>query len=121
MTKTKRELFTEVLELAKENGRKDLEKFVLHELELIDKRNEKDRERLAAKKAEDPLLDGIKSVLTNEYQTLTDIVAKLNYIEDVTAAKVSARLAKLDGEVERGDVKVATRKVKGYKLSNKEE
>ena len=95
----------------------ELKAFAENEIAQLDKKLEKARERAAAKKAEaDVLMDRVKEVLTDEYQTIADIMVALND-EDVTAGKVTARLTKLvkASEAEKTDVKVDKRTVKGYK------
>ena len=101
----------------------ELKAFAENEIAQLDKKLEKARERAAAKKAEaDVLMDRVKEVLTDEYQTIADIMVVLND-EDVTAGKVTARLTKLvkAGEAEKTDVKVDKRTVKGYRRANPEE
>ena len=95
----------------------ELKAFAENEIAQLDKKLEKARERAAAKKAEaDVLMDRVKEVLTDEYQTIADIMVALND-EDVTAGKVTARLTKLvkASEAEKTDVKVDKRTVKGYR------
>lgn len=128
---TKREMYEALVNFA-ENGEmkferedevvavfmEDLKAFAENEIALLDKKNAKAKERAAAKKAEaDELLDRVKAVLTGEYQVTADIVIALED-EDVTAGKVQARLKKLvdAGIVEKTDVKVDKRTVKGYRL-----
>ena len=61
----------------------------------IDAKAAKARERAAEKKAEgDALRAEIQALLTGEFQTADDITAQLDS-EDVTKAKVVARLSKL--------------------------
>ena len=89
----------------------DLKAFAENEIDLLDKKTAKAKERAAAKKAEtDDLMDKVKAVLTDEYQTTADLVA--------TAGKVQARLKKLvdAGVVEKTDMKVDKRTIKGYRM-----
>ena len=81
------------------------------------KKAEKAKERAATKKAEgDELRAVVKSVLTDEFQAIDDIVAQIAG-EDVTKAKVTARLTQLvkAEEAVKEQIKVGERKVMGYK------
>ena len=72
-----------------------LREFVDHEVELLDKKAEAAAKRQAEKKIEgDALREKIASVLTDEFQTINEIV---NAIGDpsVTAAMVTPRLSQL--------------------------
>ncbi len=98
----------------------DLKAFAENEIELLDKKSAKAKERAMAKKAEaDELLDKVKAVLTGEYQTTADLVIAIDD-EEVTAGKVQARLKKLvdAGLVEKTDMKVDKRTIKGYRWAN---
>lgn len=80
---------------------------------------EKARERAATKKVEgDELREVVKSVLTDEFQTIDAIVAQIEG-EDVTKAKVTARLTQLvKAEVAvKEAVAVEKRKMMAYKLA----
>jgi hypothetical protein len=81
-------------------------------------KNEKAKERAAKKKADsDVLVQAIADVLTDDYQTIDEIVAALD-TDDVTNAKVANRASKLakDGIAEKGTIKLdGGRKVVGYK------
>lgn len=99
----------------------DLKAFAENEIELLDKKSAKAKERAMAKKAEaDELMDKVKAVLTGEYQTTADLVIAIDD-EEVTAGKVQARLKKLvdAGLVEKTDMKVDKRTIKGYRWANK--
>lgn len=63
----------------------------------LDKKAAKAKERAAAKRAEgDELTDLVQSALTDEYQTIADIITVVAEADpEVTAAKVTARLTKL--------------------------
>ena len=96
----------------------DLKTFAENEIALLDKKSVKAKERAAAKKAEaDELMDKVKAVLTGEYQTTADLVIAIDD-EEATAGKVQARLKKLVdiGVVEKTDMKVDKRTIKGYRL-----
>ena len=69
--------------------------FIDKQLELIASKAEKARERAAKTKAEgDELREVVRAVLTDEFQTIDDIVAQVAE-EGVTKAKVTARLTQL--------------------------
>ena len=77
------------------------EEFCLAQIADLDKKAAKAKERAAAKKAEaDELTDVVYGVLTDEFKTIADIaeavLAELgDAAEDVTTAKITARLTKL--------------------------
>lgn len=80
---------------------------------------EKAKEKAAEKKAEgDELRAAVKAVLTDELQTREDIFAKIEG-EDLSVAKIGARLTQLvaNGEAVKEQVKVGDRKVMAYKLA----
>jgi len=82
----------------------------------IDAKAAKAKEKAAEKKAEgDALYDAVAAVLTDEYQTIADILAKVND-PDATTAKVSARLTKLRKAdmAHMAKVDVDGRKLNGY-------
>lgn len=89
------------------------------EIAMIERKAVKAKERAAAKKAEaDVIIDQVKAVLTDELQTVEQIVAAIGD-EDVTKGKVVNRMKKLiEAEVAVKDfVKVDKRKVVAYKLA----
>lgn len=95
-----------------------LKAFAENEIEQLNKKALKAKERAAAKRAEaDELTDKVKAVLTEEYKTIAEIVIELDD-EEITAGKVTSRLTKLvnAGEAEKTDVKVDKRTIKGYRL-----
>ena len=74
--------------------------FCIAQIEDLDKKAAKAKERAAKKKAEaDTLTDLVYSVITDEFQTgaeiATAVLAQLPEDTDVTAAKVTARITKL--------------------------
>lgn len=93
--------------------------FIDHEVELLNAKAEKAAERAASKKAEgDELRATVQSVLTDELQTIDKIVEQIEG-EDITKAKITARLTQLvKAEAAVKDmVKTADgRKVTAYKL-----
>lgn len=101
----------------------DFVAFATKEIEQLDKKAVKAKERAAAKRAEgDTLLGEVLAVLTGEFQTAAEVAAQIED-EEATVAKVSYRLNALvkDGKAVKEDVKVdrdgkkAT--LKGYKLA----
>ena len=88
-------------------------------VEQLDNKNEKAKERAAAKKAEgDELREQIFGILGDEYKTLADIEKEIGN-EEITKSKIVARLTQLckAGKVEKADIKAGEgRKVKGYKV-----
>lgn len=100
----------------------DFAAFATKEIEQLDKKAVKAKERAAAKRAEgDALMDEVLAVLTNEFQTAAEVAAQIED-EDATVAKVSYRLGALvkDGKAVKEDIKVdreGKRAVlKGYRL-----
>lgn len=98
--------------------------FFENELTNLDKRAE--RSRAAASKrreAGDALMETVKAVLTEEFQTIADIVAQIEG-EEITASKVTYRLNALakNGYAEKADVQIPAtestkaRVVKAYRL-----
>lgn len=87
-------------------------------IEQLDSKAEKAREKAAEKKkAGDDLRAKIKDVLTDEYQTLSEITAALGD-PDITNAMVTPRinaLVKL-GEAHKADAKVDGRTLKVYAI-----
>ncbi len=93
--------------------------FLDAQIVAIDTKAEKAKARNAEKKANgDELRDVVQSVLTDELQTIDAIVAQIEG-EEVTKAKITARLTSLvkNGIAEKEDVKDEEgRKLKAYKL-----
>lgn len=100
-------------------GKEDMITFIDEQVAQLAAKAEKAKERAAAKKAEgDELRAVVKSVLTDEAQTIDQIVAQIEG-EDVTKAKVTARLSQLvkTGEAAKDMAKVGDRKLTVYKLA----
>lgn len=94
---TKRDNFNAIIGVLIDADREDLAKVIEHEIELLDAKSSKAKATAAKKKAEgDALRDAVQAVLTNEFQTIADITAKIEG-EDVSAAKVQYRLNALVG------------------------
>lgn len=96
---TKKDYFKECLELVESlenlDNKDELIYFLNSQIESIDNKAAKAKERAAAKKAEgDALRETVKSLLTNEFQTADEITAALGN-EEISKAKVIARLTQL--------------------------
>lgn len=92
--------------------------FIDKQLEALAAKAAKAKERAAEKKADgDELRAAVESILTEVPQTIDDIVAQIEG-EDITKAKVTARLTALvKAEVAKKEaVKVGSRKVMAYSL-----
>lgn len=132
MTKiTKKEMF-EIIAKGMETGEWAVEADVVidfceKEIETLEKKAAKAKERAAAKKAESDVLMGeVEAALTaDEFQVIADIAAKVAEVDaDATVSKVTYRLTKLveAGVAEKAQVTipggegVKARKVQGYRL-----
>lgn len=100
----------------------DFAAFATKEIEQLDKKAVKAKERAAAKRAEgDALMDEVLAVLTSEFQTAAEVAAQIED-EDATVAKISYRLGALvkDGKAVKEDIKVDREGkkavLKGYRL-----
>lgn len=77
------------------NSQYELIKFIDKQIEAIETKAEKAKEKAAEKKANgDELREVVQSVLTDEYQTIDAIVSQIEG-EDITKAKITARLTSL--------------------------
>lgn len=77
------------------NSQYELIKFIDKQIEAIETKAEKAKEKAAEKKANgDELREVVQSVLTDEYQTIDTIVSQIEG-EDITKAKITARLTSL--------------------------
>lgn len=86
----------------------DFAAFATKEIEQLDKKAVKAKERAAAKRAEgDALMNEVLAVLTSEFQTAAEVAAQIED-EDATVAKISYRLGSLvkSGKAIKEDVKV---------------
>lgn len=119
---TNKEMFAkikEVLVASDVEGKEDLVAFVDSRIALIEKKAAKAAETAAEKKNElDELCEVVKSILGTEPQTADDVFAQVSG-EDVTIAKVRARLTKLEkaGIAVKSDVKVDGKTKKAYVLA----
>lgn len=103
-----------------------LKAFAEKEIEHLDKKAAKAKESAAKRKSEaDGLMKAVEAVLTDEYETIADIAAKVDF-EDATVSKVTYRLNKLveAGVADKKDLKISGsdgkkgRTVKAYKLAD---
>ena len=88
-------------------NKEDLLTCIDRELELIENKSIKAKERAAEKRAEgDELRAAVKSILTTENQTIDEIFGQIEG-EDLTRAKIVARLTQLvkTGEAKKEEVK----------------
>ena len=122
--------FYEAIIKAMETGETNIEpakiiEFCENEIALLDKKADKAKERAAAKKAEvDELMEKVYAVLSDtEFMTRNAVMDALGDMpEDVSIAKVGARLTKLvnNQTVEKSELTVANAegkksKVMGYR------
>lgn len=87
-----------------------LANFAKNEIGILDRKAEKNRELSEKKRmGGDALESVVKTVLTNDYQTIADILMQIEG-EDLTASKVSYRLNSLvrAGYAEKGEVSVTS-------------
>ena len=109
---TKREYFEAIIE-AMETGEikldpKAVAEFCRHEIELIDNKNAKAKERAATKAKEaDALQDKVLEALTEEMASIADIAAKIGD-EEATISKVQYRLNSLvkEGAAVKGEITI---------------
>jgi hypothetical protein len=103
---TKRDNFVEIREVLEKAGEVDLAAVMSHEIELLDKKAESNKVRAAKRKIEgDQLRDTISNILTDDLQTVDEIVEQIDNAE-ISKAKVVARLTQLVkiGEAEKEQV-----------------
>lgn len=102
-------------------NREDLVAFIDKQIEQLDNKATKAKEKAAEKKAEgDELRAVVLSVLTSDFQTIEDIVAQIEG-EDITKAKIVARLTQLvkNGEAKKEQTKNAeNKKVMTYAIAD---
>ena len=92
---TKKDYFAEIKDVLVEAGEKDLAEVMAHEIELLENKAVKNKERAAARKvAGDELRDTISNILIDDLQTVDEIVEQIEG-EDITKAKIVARLTQL--------------------------
>lgn len=120
---TKKDYFNaikEIIETTESENKGELIYFIESQIASIDNKAEKAKERAAAKKAQgDALREAVKSVLTDELQTADEICSQIDG-EELTVAKVRARLTQLVnlGEASKEDIKTEDGKIKkAYKIA----
>ena len=95
---TKKEYYVmlkEVVENAEVENKDELVEFINKQVKLLDDKAAKAKEKAAEKRAEgDELRATVEATLTEEYQTIADITAQIDD-EEVSKAKVTARLTQL--------------------------
>lgn len=118
---TEREMYAYIAELLPDH--EDVTAFCDKKVAALDKKAENAKAKAAEKKAAgDELRNRVEAVLTEDWQTIADVVAALND-EDVTASKVTYRLnALVDlGVAVKDETKLPsdgkTRVVKVFKLA----
>jgi FixJ family two-component response regulator len=107
-----------VVEAADYENKEGAIDFINKQIETLAAKAEKAKEKAAKAKAEgDELRAIVEGILTEEAQPIDDIVAQIEG-EDVTKAKVTARLTALvnAGIAKKEPVKVGSRKVMAYSL-----
>ena len=114
-----KEIVEESKDIETEISKEELLEFINKQVASINAKAEKAKEKAAEKKANgDELREIVQSVLTEEYQTIDNIVSQIEG-EEITKAKITARLTSLvkNGLAEKADVKTEDGKtVKAYKL-----
>ena len=115
---TKKDYFVEIKNVLVEAGENDLADVIAHEIELLENKAVKNKERAVARKvAGDELRDTISNILIDDLQTVDEIVEQIEG-EDITKAKIVARLTQLVNLNEAVKEQVKTedgKKVMAYK------
>jgi Fic family protein len=118
---TKYEYFEQLEAIVKEvapENEADLVAFIEKQKDQLVQKASKAKEKAEEKKAAgDELRKAVLAVLTTEYQTADEITSQIEG-EDITKAKVIARLTQLvkSGAVEKDTTKVDSRKLTVYRL-----
>ena len=114
------EMLMEIVENSNSEMKAELVDFITKQIESIDAKAAKAKEKAAEKRAEgDELRAAVKSVLTEELQTAETILSQIEG-EELTKAKIVARLTQLvkNGEASKEEVKTEEgKKVMAYKLA----
>lgn len=100
----------------------DIMEYAAKTKEQLAAKAEKAKATQAKKRAEgDELREKVQAALTEEFQVIADITARVD-AEDITPAKVTARLSQLvrANIAEKEQVKIGDRKVMGYRLATAE-
>lgn len=109
---TKKDILRGIIDTL-ENGsseilEEDIISYCRKEIAALDRKAEKAKEAAQKRKAEgDELTDKIREVVGEEYETIADITAKVDY-ENATVGKVSYRLSQLVkmGELEKDKITI---------------
>ena len=114
--KTKREMFLEMAEMEANLPYRD---FLMEQVEQLDRRNEKAKERKAQKaKESDAMREAIAALLTENLQTAAELTSQLeDTYPEISRAKVTARMKLLIEEGIAGKMQVKTedgRRVMAY-------
>lgn len=92
---TKKDYFVEIENILRDAKENDLADVIAHEVELLENKAVKNKERAEARKiAGDELRDTISNILIDDLQTVDEIVDQIED-EEITKAKVVARLTQL--------------------------
>lgn len=125
---TKRENFEAIIAVLNDAGREDLAAVVAHEIELLDNKAAKAKAKAAEKKTEgDALTAAVAATLTDEFCTIADITAKVEFEGEVSTAKVQYRLNQLvnNGKVVKEQITVgegdSKRKLMAYAIASVDE
>ena len=114
------EMLMEIVENSNSEMKAELVDFITKQIESIDAKAAKAKEKAAEKRAEgDELRAAVKAVLTEELQTAETILTQIEG-EELTKAKIVARLTQLvkNGEASKEEVKTEEgKKVMAYKLA----
>ena len=114
------EMLLEIVENSNSEIKAELVEFITKQINSIDAKAAKAKEKAAEKRAEgDELRAAVKAVLTNELQTAEMILGQIEG-EELTKAKITARLTQLikAGEAVKEEVKTEEgKKVMAYKLA----
>ena len=114
------EMLMEIVENSNSEMKAELVDFITKQINSIDAKAVKAKEKAAEKRAEgDELRAAVKSVLTEELQTAETILSQIEG-EELTKAKIVARLTQLvkNGEASKEEVKTEEgKKVMAYKLA----
>ena len=125
---TKRENFEAIIAVLNEAGREDLAAVIAHEIELLDNKAAKAKAKAAEKKTEgDALTAAVAAALTDEFCTIADVTAKVEFDGEVSTAKVQYRLNQLvnNGKAVKEQVTVgegdSKRKLMAYAIASTDE
>ena len=114
------EMLMEIVENSNSEMKAELVDFITKQIESIDAKAAKAKEKAAEKRAEgDELRAAVKAVLTEELQTAETILGQIEG-EELTKAKIVARLTQLvkNGEASKEEVKTEEgKKVMAYRLA----